>query len=125
MITRIPWVKVVLNNIWNPADQKSELFFQQQQDKDNDHDNDIENNKCIQIKRRFPMQYTHCVQGYQFSDFVTLLIKHGIDNIDMPERERDWTVIPPVLFVCLFVLTSGYWCRHCYKDCSRAHIIPN
>ena len=28
------------------------------------------------------------------------------------------------LFVCLFVLTIGYWCRHRYNDCSRAHILP-
>ena len=33
VITRIPWVKVVLNDIWNPADQKAELFFQPQQHK--------------------------------------------------------------------------------------------
>ena len=54
-----------------------------------------------------------------------VLINHDIDNSDMPARERHQTAIPPVLIVCLFVLTSGCWCHHRYKDCSRAHIIPN
>ena len=84
MITRNPWVKVVLNNIWNPADQKAELFFQRQQDKENEHDNNIDNDQCTGS-----LQYAHCAQGFQFSDLVArLLLNHGIDNSYVPTRER-------------------------------------
>ena len=61
------------------------------------------------------MQYTYCAQGYQFSDFVALLMNHGIDNIDMPERERHWTAIPPVLFVS--ILFGLMLVKHQFEAC--------
>ena len=49
-------------------------------------------------------------------DLATDVAKASCKTLDLKEGKS---------VVCLlFVLTIGYWCCHCYKDCSQAHILP-